>query len=562
MKKFTKTALASAVSVFAAQSALAGTDTFFIPLTKPEIVEPADSVDERNQPWAMPFGLTQSNLMSMEEVEEDITQSVVRVPTGNVASMFDMLDYDPTGRYIFIPHETLFGAGVSRYDTQEDTTDILFMGDESGAVSDDGFSNNVDFGAFDPVRFTPNGSLIAGEEWAGTGRLVEICDAYMDAPLNPVAGGGELVEGNCLTNPDADWRVLDGIPLVAWEGNEFSLKRPQKVLYYVDEDRSGSIYKTVFTRKGDYNQGQSYVLKVDSFDGDVAERWDRQADDVDNSRIGWAQWVAITDRHGNPLPGVQDPTENLLDENGEIIDAGQAGRDAADDVGGTPYGRPEDMIISDLARPRGRGKNEVIYFTATSENAVYSIEETPYGPFVRLFASAETTPTNVGFADTSAEFNAPDNLAIDALGNIYVIEDSPNTTTVGADGGDIWFARDADNDGIAESLDHFLSLQVNQSEATGMIFSPTEPTKFVVAVQHPASTGLQDENGEFTGFGDAIWEFDISGVIAPECMKGGGKYRSWGAKKSNVVTCDKDESNYAKKLDKAGKKRSYTRRYF
>ena len=87
-----------------------------------------------------------------------------------------------------------------------------------------------------------------------------------------------------------------------------------------------------------------------------------------------------------------------------------------------------------------------------------------------------------------------------------------------------------DNDGVAESLDLFMSLQVNQSEATGMIFHPTDPTKFVVAVQHPQSTALSDDDNlvaetlddsdgvrSSSGFGDAIWEFDLANVAPPEC---------------------------------------------
>ena len=103
-----------------------------------------------------------------------------------------------------------------------------------------------------------------------------------------------------------------------------------------------------------------------------------------------------------------------------------------------------------------------------------------------------------------------------------MIEDSPNVTTVGADGGDVWFARDTDNDGVAESIDHFLSLQVNQSEATGMIFHPVDGTKFAIAVQHPASTDLGDADNDGVrdsdGFGDAIWEFDLTNVAPPECV--------------------------------------------
>ena len=107
---------------------------------------------------------------------------------------------------------------------------------------------------------------------------------------------------------------------------------------------------------------------------------------------------------------------------------------------------------------------------------------------------------------------------MDALGNIYVIEDAPNSS---ATGGDVWFARDMDDDGVAESLDHMLSLQVAGAEATGMVFNPADPTRFVIAVQHPTTTDLSDADNDgvrdTAGRGDAIWEFDISATVPPEC---------------------------------------------
>ena len=503
MKPSFKLAPAGILAFAVAQAVTAGTAPYFIPLTSGEIVEPANSVDEQNQPWSMPFGMTQTNLTSMREIEADINQSVVRAYAGNTASMWDMLAYDPTGRYVFIPHESAVGAGVSRYDSVTDTTQTLFKGDASG-----NFASDEDFGAFDPVRWTPNGTLIAGEEWAGTGRLVEICNPLDPAPADATAAA--LTSGDCVNDPSADYQVLSDMPLSSQEGISFSLDNPNGVMYFVDEDRSGSIYKSVFVTPGDYSKAQTYVLKVTAFTGDVSLQFRDDAIDT-LPRVGAATWEPITDANGDPLPGVTDPTS-----------APFAAADSADDVGGTPYGRPEDTTITRLANG-----NEVIYFTATSENAVYGIEETANGPFVRLFAQGPIsradggsvaqgpeTPSNEGFAPTTAEMNSPDNLAQDSLGNIYIIEDSPNTTTVGADGGDIWFARDTNNDGVAESIDHFLSLQVNRSEATGMIFNPVEPTKFVVAVQHPNSTDLSVAPD---GIGDAMWEFDVAGVQPPEC---------------------------------------------
>ena len=566
--KFTAKLSAAGAAAFAISAAIsgtanAGTAPFFIPLTASEIVEPADSIDERNQPWSMPFGMSQTNLTSMEEIEADINQSVVRNGTerGNVASMWDMLAYDPTGRYVFIPHETVYGAGVSRYDSETDTTEILFMGDGTGTQSGStAFADDTDFGAFDPVRWTPNGTLIAGEEWSGTGRLVEYCNPYDDAPADPVVTS--LNEGDCVNDPNADYQVLSNMPLSAQEGISFGLDDPQGVMYFVDENRSGSIYKAEFVTPGDYSKAQTFVLVVDAYTG-PADGETRDANVAGIPRVGAAQWVPITDHNGDPLPGVTDPTS-----------APFAARQSADDVGGTPYGRPEDTTITRLggnSKRHGWGRrgrhngNEVIYFTATSENAVYGIEETDHGPYVRLFAQGPIsradsgniaqgaeTPSNLGFPATSGEMNSPDNLTIDSLGNIYIIEDSPNSETVGDTGGDIWFARDTDNDGVAESIDHFLSLQVNKSEATGMIFNPVDGTKFVVAVQHPHSTDIV----EFDGFGDALWEFDIADIQPPKCTRPRHDWFTYDKTTRRWVSAcsTQRDFNAPKLLDKAAKK--------
>ncbi len=77
---------------------------------------------------------------------------------------------------------------------------------------------------------------------------------------------------------------------------------------------------------------------------------------------------------------------------------------------------------------------------------------------------------------------------------------------MGEAGGDVWFVRDVDNDGVAESVDHMLSLGVNQSEATGMVFHPLRPNEFAIAVQHPASTDLEQVPD---GQGDAVWSVKI-----------------------------------------------------
>ena len=500
-----KTAFATASLMLAAPLAFGGTEPYFNPLTQSTAVASPNHVNELSSPWQAPAGMSQVNLMSLKEVEAEADQSVQRVASSTSSSMFDMLAYDPSGRYVFIPHETPFGTALSRYDTVTDVTELLFAGDS--AAGDDSSCRNVacagweyDFAAFDPARWTPNGTVFVAEEWSGLGRVVEVLNPLGAAPEDPVASALEA---------GTDYRVLESIANVAHEGINFSEKYRNNVLYYIDEWNSGAIYALVLKTPGDYaGGGQTFVLAVDAFEetgGDPAANWNEGVNET-AQRFGLATWRAITDADGNPLSGVTDPFADGPTKDPRERSDTRGGRAAADDAGGTPYGRPEDMEVALLPN-----FNEVLYVATTSEHAIVSIEMLGNRrAIVRQFATQET-PKNVGFPATSGRLNSPDNLAQDALGNIYIIEDSPNRGDVG---GDIWFARDTDNDGVAESLDHFMSLQVAGSESTGMIFHPQAPTRFVVAVQHPASTDLDNVPD---GFGDAVWEFDIENVVPPMC---------------------------------------------
>jgi len=475
-KKLTYLLTASSI-ITLSQAAFAGTDTFFTPLTSSAVVADPNSIAEMNSPWVAPAGIVQENLTSMDEIEGDPEQTALRVPgTGTQASMWDMVAYDDKGKFAFIPHETPWGAGLSRYDIKNDVSEVLFAGDQLGATG----NWESDWAAFDPATFTPNRTVLVAEEWSGEGRVMEV--------LNPFAKVDRI-----------QVRELESIANVAHEGLRFGLDG--RTLYFVDEWNSGSLYKFVTKKKGDYSLGQTFVLVVDAFAGDPAADYN-QGVNASATRVGAATWVPITDAVGNKLTTV-DPFRNGPTDDPRTSSITRGGRPAADEVNGTPYGRPEDMEIGTLANG-----HEVLYVTATSENAIYSVEFLDKThAVVRVFASQTVTPKNLGHAATTAALGSPDNLAQDALGNIYVVEDAPNASLVG---GDIWFARDANSDGVAESLDHFLSIQVHGSEATGMIFNPKDPTKFVVSVQHPSSVDL----GLPGSFGDALWQFDVSGVNA------------------------------------------------
>jgi secreted PhoX family phosphatase len=76
-------------------------------------------------------------------------------------------------------------------------------------------------------------------------------------------------------------------------------------------------------------------------------------------------------------------------------------------------------------------------------------------------------------------FANPDNLAIDADGNIYIVEDQPGGSA------DIWFATDANRDGVAESIGRWASLTSGGAEPTGLYFDKFNPNVAYVNVQHP-----------------------------------------------------------------------------
>jgi uncharacterized protein len=496
-----------------ASSASANTPTWFNPLTQSAPVTAAGSNEELNAPWVTPAGVSQYNLTSMQEVEGDPAQSTVRAPrAGTSASMWDMLSYDATGRFVFIPHETPWGAGLSRYDRSTDETRLLFAGNNAGEKND--WAN--DYAAFDPSTFTPMCTVLVAEEWSGEGRVMEVLNPYATPGTTPI-----LV------------RELSSIANVAHEGLRFS--RDAKTLYFIDEWNSGSLYKFVMTTAGDLSKGQTFVLKVDAYTGDAAADWNQQP--AGTVRTGMATWLPITDANGVRLTTV-DPYRNGPTDDPRTVPTTRGGRPAADEVGGTPYGRPEDIELSVLANG-----NEVMYVATTSENAVYSVEFLANNKaMVRLYASQTGTPKNLGFAPTTGALNAPDNLAQDAAGNIYVIEDAPNGSSTG---GDIWFARDVDNNGVAESLDHFLSVRVAGSEATGMIFDPMDPMSFSVAVQHPNTTDL---TANPNGFGDSLWAFNIAGTV-PVC--GAGAPRNCVSRPNQAVGEIRRLGNEARQRDAA-----------
>ena len=102
-----------------------------------------------------------------------------------------------------------------------------------------------------------------------------------------------------------------------------------------------------------------------------------------------------------------------------------------------------------------------------------------------LFASRDTMDLGTNAAVGSA-LTSPDNLAVDAEGNLYIIEDQP-----GAVSDDIWFALDLNHDGDlndeGEGLQRWASNGIPGSEFTGLYFDKFNPNVAYVNIQHPSS---------------------------------------------------------------------------
>ena len=162
------------------------------------------------------------------------------------------------------------------------------------------------------------------------------------------------------------------------------------------------------------------------------------------------------------------------------------GRVTADhaSIKSTGFNRPEDLEIQTV------GGTQRLYFTTTDSGSfnggtsrVYNLDLATGE--VKLFIDTNTIDLATGLKVSAGLKNA-DNLAIDADGNMYVIEDRN-----GGSDNDVWFARDLNKDGdlldAGEGIGRWVSNGTQGSETTGLFFSLTDPNKAYINIQHPSS---------------------------------------------------------------------------
>jgi hypothetical protein len=366
----------------------------------------ASGVPVGTLPEAAPFQLSSPNFSQVRIADRTTQLGLGEASSGN----WDMITANETGpnagRYLFTPFETSM-AGVQRTDLMTGLTKTIVAPGTQGFVSGDA------------SRWAPwGGYLTAEESWgAGStkGRLFEV--------TNPVTATG---------TGDSNFVSRSILPHVSHEGLVFDKNNS---LYFIDELNGGSIYKYVSANpnatSGDeyFAAGQTFTMLVNG--GGNA------------NAVGALTWAPITNAAGGALAGV-----SVLNADGSID-----GRLTSNAVNGTDYQRPEDLEIKTLANG-----GQMIFVATTTTNEIYSINLASNQ--VNLFASRGTTDEATGAA-VGTMLTSPDNLAIDAAGNIYIIEDQPGGAA------DIWFARDNGNDGVADSLGRWASMSTIGAEPTG-----------------------------------------------------------------------------------------------
>lgn len=414
----------------------------FTPLT----TSAGPTADEANP---ITFG---SSAIQQRSIADRNTQLAAGEPnSGN----WDMLTVNETGprkgSFLFSPFET-GQSGIQRTDLATGETETVWYSPAPGGHV-----------AFDASYWTPWGTYITAEEsWCSApagcttstyGRFFELTNPLTADSVTDAAGEDGVLEHRNV------------IPRVSHEGVQFDKNLN---MYFIDELNGGSLYKYTSAaswgeiksgRAGYFDAGQTFVLRV--------------GDGTTPNATGPYAWVPITDAEGEALPGAL----TITDANGVTSVDGRNTTDLPA-FKGTDYQRPEDLQLQTA------NGVERLYVATTTTNEVYALDLGAQE--ISVFANRATTDLASGVAVDSG-LTSPDNLALDAENNIYVIEDRNGGTD-----DDIWFARDLNLDGdlmdAGEGLGRWASNGTVGSEFTGLYFDPTDKRRAWVNIQHPSSS--------------------------------------------------------------------------
>ena len=537
-------------------------DLGFTPLAISALLEPEASPRETQAPLDLNEGWTQEVIQYGSDPDAEAPNQDPRAHVELYERNLDMIVVNETGpdagRYLFTSHEVRRGSpddpeegggGVSRLDLT--TGDVVVI------------SQRGDYESFDGMLWTPWGTILTGEE-----RVTQT--SFLRDPDLPDAVSGLAYEIiNPLGDPNdpdpANRPQTIARPAIGSLAHEGMRLDSAGNLYIVHEFANGSIYKYIPDHPNQpdaFEHGRLFVLQVLS----APQGLDSEGNYQSNSeRVGAAHWIEIAGSQQfvfDTLPtdfnqdgvvddldlqivsrnfGLQDaaPEDGDTNEDGlvDLVDVqavvdtfGQStivtvqledhlqvnAQEAADRVGGTRFFRPEDVEVGVNA-----AGHEMLYVALTgaagSSNSgdralngprVISIELGPgRDTVVRNFVTPDTLNAYTG-RRVGSEFENPDNLAIDADGNIYVVEDNS--------AGDIWRTLDQDGNGQAEVIGRWASVSTLGAEPTGLYFNPVVVGEAFVNIQHPSSgqdATLRLRSGGTTGDANGDGIFDSADLV-------------------------------------------------
>jgi len=364
------------------------------------------------QPFVLPAGFQQT--------------IVAREGDGGTTDNWDMNTLNETGphagRFLYRSHETPQAGQISVTDLSTGQTRVLVQ--------------RADWNRMDGIVWTPWHTLLTAEEMRPE-RLPSTPD-----PLVPQAQAGLLYEvdpvtGATVPRPALGAKAHEGIRIDP-AGNVYGISETAPTTRVGTPPRpapGGYIFRFVPDQRGDLSSGQLYALKIVAPTGD---------------RTGDAIWIPL------------DRTAVQIDADAEATRAGATG-----------YGRPEDVELA-TSTGNARGGSHILFVAVTDEHRILRIDlREPQGGAEHNTAFVSDYVRRG--VNAPADFNNPDNLALDKNGNLYITED---TTT--PPGMDIWVAvADRGSAGSALETVRFASLTDCAAEPSGIYFDRSGKTLFV-----------------------------------------------------------------------------------
>lgn len=354
-------------------------------------------------------------------------------------------DHHPT-HLIVANEQGTTDAGVQRIRLSDGLVETVLTGTTAG----------------DPIRATPWGTILAGEEAGTSGQMIEILNplATTNVVFDRVTGlATNGVDGSGAQNVAARW----ALGRLSFEGLAIL---PSGVVYYGDENRpgggnaGGAYYKFIPAvpymggapidnlAQSPLVAGQVYGLKLS-----------RGTNNGQGNNTGLGVWVAIPD----------STNANL--------------RAAAATLKLTGYYRPEDL---DLDRRSLAAGNVRACGNNTGNEADGNWGETiciTDGPVAGASTNVANPEVQLFVVGTS-DFAMSDNIAFHPTKAFWAINEDGEGPTVGKNN-DLWACLEdgADADTLSDGCVRFASLNDLNAESTGGVFDGTG-RHYYVSVQH------------------------------------------------------------------------------